>query len=190
MSVTVECDIMDTRDIEKIAKDYLKEESIVVFFIEGIFNYEFNDKLFKFLLKKYKKGVYLTADFTAGEIINRAKLQKKQTQKIFFIDCVSEKKNAVHISNAVYTEKSATLFEISEKINDLLNKDGFDFFFIDSIWELAATNPVSDIARFLRYLEAKLKEREVSLIIFSAEKQKCYDLFELSKIKYEKVFVD
>lgn len=181
---------MDKKEIEKFMNNSSNSDKIVIFFVEGVYDYEFNDDLFEFLTKKYKSGIYLTARFTARELYERLELTENELNKIMFVDCISSKKNARQIKNAIYISEQNSLYEISEKINNLLNTGKYNFLFSDSMWNLSNDNDLLEVIRFLRYLKSKLEERGIEISIFSVKNQSGANLFDAAKLKYKQIMVN
>ena len=119
--------------------------------------------LTKKLLKEFGKGIYVTVNKESAELISEMKDEKINTDKIIFVDAVTEmvSEDEVEDTNVSYLSSPNDLMEmdvtIEEKMGDV--KDGFLIF--DSLTTLAVYNDEKTVEKFVHSLSQKTKGSKI-----------------------------
>ena len=125
------------------------------------------------MLKKEKKGVYVTASRPYRFISKEMQRRNIKTEDVLFLDCISSMAGDRGNGSCIYVENPAALEEISMHISSLLNKIGSDkkFLIIDSISTLLIYNSTNSVKEFAMFLVNKLRLEDVSGILVTIEKE-------------------
>ena len=120
------------------------------------------------------KGIYVSAARSADKIRNQLKLEKIDTQGVFYVDTVALLSGTrTDLKGVQMVESPAMLETILLKIKWFMRhiKDEKRFVFVDSINALAVYNESKLLCEFLHVLINLMGARDIMTILFSVEEQ-------------------
>lgn len=133
--------------------------------------------LANFAPNKGLQSIYITSTIPAQPIINALRLLEVNTDKIYFIDCVSNvlMSKTQDLSNVYFVESATMLENLILKVEYLLKKLGGDkgsqLVMLDSINSLAIHNNSKILSEFLHILVNNLRAKNVYTVILSLAEQ-------------------
>ncbi len=154
----------------------LKSNTLVVFVISGKKYHEVNIFILKKLiqLKKFS-GIYISLNRPFKNLVKYLKEKKIDTDKIFFIDCVSSFFGEAKLAeNCLFVPSPSRLTDIGIALDEAIRRmknPSNKFLFLDSVSTLLIYNDLKVVAQFIHYLATKLRKFGVIGILMTVEKE-------------------
>lgn len=127
--------------------------------------------LLRHLTMKLKmKGIYVSYNRGAGQLISSLKDGQKIAEKLFIIDATGSK--APQKKNVALMQSPSSLTELSILFTKITHEPEYQFIFFDTVSALIAFNGVETSERFMRYLGNKLRSLDMAgVMLFIADEQ-------------------
>jgi len=129
---------------------------------------EINKEVIKFAQEKTKGGIFVTFNEPAAMLANEINQTEKKAP-VFFIDCVSKKKEKK--GNIIYISNPKSLTELSIEITKLTRTGQFDFFCIDSLSTLLIYNDSEMTGKFIYFITNKMKILGIKSVLIISDKE-------------------
>lgn len=123
--------------------------------------HELNMHALKTVLKNSNSGAYVSINRSYDNLIKLMKEKRINPEKVFFIDCVSEKSKAENIKNCVFIGSAESLTNIALALNPIYKSKEHEFIFLDSFNALSNYHKPEMIVRFGRDLIKKVRENQM-----------------------------
>jgi len=131
------------------------------------------EEVSKIIKKQSSKNIiYITTNKPYSFIVNSFKKNKINTDKIFFIDCISKqiKEKTNDEGNCVFIQSPQDLTTISIAANEAIKKiSGNKILFLDSLSVLLVYNDSNTIGKFSNFLLNKMRASDVDTIMLALE---------------------
>lgn len=164
---------MSLKELEKLSNKF------VVMLVLNSKNYlNGTIKVLKKLATKKMNGIYVTANKPYSALIKQLKKSKVDTDKIYFIDLVTEKE-VKDADNCTFLKSPQALTElgivISQAIKYLPNKNKFLFF--DSLSTLLIYNEAKVVSKFSLFLINKMNNEQIKGVLITVDSKSNNDLY-------------
>jgi len=142
------------RDLE-----HLEEHSVALVTVSSENYNDIKFELLKRLLRKEKHGIYVSVNRTVASLKEELAREKIKTEKLYFIDCVSEqtgngKKGNKDVS---YINTAQNLTDLGIELVNLMEKCHDCFVFFDAVTALTLYHPQDVVGRFFHVLNEKIR---------------------------------
>jgi len=159
---------------DKIEKEFktLDDKSVVLLDLNAENYFEAVMHAVDFMLKKGRKGVFITVSRPYKYILREMQKRNIATENLLFIDCTSAMAGEHDGASCTYIENPAALEEIGMQIGSLLDaiKSEEKFLIVDSISALLIYNTAPSIKEFSMFLINKMRLEGVTGILVTIEK--------------------
>lgn len=109
------------------------------------------------------KGAYVSLNRPFNNLSSSLISKKIDTERLFFIDCVTKK--VQNIDNCIFIGTQNSLTNLGIAISSLISKDEFSFLYLDSLNTLALYNGMDSAIKFAHFLITKLRSHNKNGII-------------------------
>lgn len=158
--------------LKKIAN--VNTKGVHAFFIKSENFNETKITLVKILLKKHEYGVYVSLNNAYDRIITDLKKNDINTNTLFFIDGVSEKKCSANNCVSLMGNKSLTALSIV--MTEVCKNTKIKFLIFDSVTTLFLYNKADMIERFMYYFINKMKNLEMTRVLLLIDEKQSNEL--------------
>lgn len=122
--------------------------------------------------KEKKTGIYVTLNKGYKFVIRSLEEQGCDAHKLYFIDGITKTQGKEEkADNCTFISAPEALTELSLAISTATNTGRFEFLFLDSVNTILIYNDLKTTERFTHYIITKLREANISGIIFSLEEE-------------------
>lgn len=141
-------------------KEGIKNNKIVVFVIPNKEYAARLEEIITALSKVYKSMCYVSLNKPYNVLINKLKKSKIDTEKFFFIDCITESVEGNAVKDHVfYVYSPKALTELSITIKKVLDKAKIEITIFDSLSTLLIYEEIVNVIRFTQSLMTTLRTR-------------------------------
>ncbi len=154
-----------------------EEITIVVLPPENLIKY--NIAIFKYLSKKYKKGIYITINQPYASLIKKLKKEKLKLDNIFFIDLVTATltSNPTQTKNCLFVDSATSLTELGISIEQIIsNIEGKKFLIIDNLGAFLIYNNEDVFLEFCHFLINKLRLNSITTVFMTVNEEESMKL--------------
>lgn len=137
--------------------------------------------LLKKLLKKEKHGIYVSVNRTITSLKEEMEKEKIKTEKLYFIDCVSEQTgNGKHGNkNVSFINTAQNLTDLGIELVNLMEKCHDCFVFFDAVTALTLYHNRDVVGRFFHILNEKIRTSEKRGFLINVDDDEEEELTEL-----------
>ncbi len=148
----------------------LSEDSVVLALIPAKHFQDANINLLKLLLK-YGTGSYIAVNRPYKVMLELLKKSRISTEKISFIDCITEDLQEKGEGNCYYIDSPSDLTEIGIALEPIFKREDHEFVMLDSLDALLVYNDAYTIIKFIHYLSNKARMHKHRLVILSLHEE-------------------
>ena len=119
-----------------------------------------------------KNIVYVTTNKPYNFVMNAFKKKGINTDKIFFIDCISSqaKEKATYAKNCVFINSPQNLTALSIAVSEAVKSiKGSKILFLDSLGVLLIYNDANTVGKFSNFLLSKMRMNDVDAVMLALE---------------------
>jgi archaellum biogenesis ATPase FlaH len=161
------------KKISEQIKTASDEEKIYLFCSSSETYQEVNVLALEELMRKNKRGVYITLSQEYSYLKNSFKDKGIDVSKLHFIDGISMKFGKYSkVDDCTFISGPQSLTDISLTITNLTNSGKYDFIFLDSVSTLLMYNDPKSTTSFIQYLIGKMRGLNMELIIILLDDEK------------------
>jgi len=187
-------EIKSTVELEEFIEN-LPENKIVLFLVDPIRYMKRNLSILKLLVNKNMfSGIYITVNRPFDTVMNIMKEDGINTEKIFFIDCITNmvptsdrislgsKRKLEKTKNCIFIPSPSRLTEIGLALSEALagvENPQNKFLYLDSLSTLLIYNDIDTIVKFVHFLTTRIRLFGIVGIIMCVEKRMDEKLFNI-----------
>lgn len=164
--------------ITQIQKGFetLPSNFIVLILVDAIDYLQVNLDVLKYIInERGMSGIYITINRPADSMMKTLEENHINTQKIFFIDCISKtvSRGVERKENILYTTSPQNLTDIGIAISEIASsiKSPDYFLLFDSLSTLLVYNSARTVTKFSHFLTNTIRMNNLKGVIMSVEKE-------------------
>ena len=182
------------KELDKFLKN-MPLNKVVLFLVNPKKYMNVNLEIIKIVIKQNKfSGIYITVNRPFSTLVNIMEKKGIDTDKIFFIDCITKmipsprgislvpRKKFEVKKNCIFIPSPARLTEIGLALSEALSgmkHPKTKFLYLDSLSTLSIYNDLSTIAKFVHFLTTRIRLFGVVGLIMCVEKKMDNKLFNI-----------
>lgn len=176
---------------KKIDFASIAEDQITLFIVPAKDYVEVDNELLHYFINVKKMGCIYVAANKPAQLVNKIlENAKVNTEKIWYIDCVSGRVSSPHrIEKVIFLETPRDLTNMSIAITNFVKNmpEKSKMLFIDSLTTLTIHNDINTIAKFTHFIINQARNWGVSMALISIEEEAEAELINKISIIVDKV---
>ncbi len=168
--------MMKEKMIKRIKKEMkdLRKQGVILFLINSGQYLDINTTILKSLVSDESSGIYVTLNRPYESLVEMLKESKINTERIFFIDCITKiAGKGKEAKNVLYLDSPQNLTSLSLIIEEAGKAlpSGSRFMVLDALTTLTVYNSTETVLKFLHFLTNKIRIMRLDGVLLSVNKE-------------------